>query len=336
MTTGPNLVSASIALFTAVGMGAVGIGGSAVAEPLAQLGSIPVASLTGPISDIDLDYAGRRLFLLARDSGAFAVIDLAGGTASRAVAGLPAPRGIAHEPPNGQIFIALGEGSLAVYQGEPPIRTALLHVGSDLGPPHYDAGTTRVYLAADRRSLAVLETSHDRLLPAIGLDGNPGALAFESDGSRLFAAATGEGRIMVADRVAGMQTGSLSTGDSGEAAALALDEDAGLLLVAFRQPAVLAWFDLVDGSAKGRTGACTEPGSLIADGGRGRVYLTCGEGRIEIYQRTPASGYQRIGKLDTAHGAVAALLAPLGDRLYLAVPATNERSAEVRIYEPEN
>jgi hypothetical protein len=39
-------------------------------------------------------------------------------------------------------------------------------------------------------------------------------------------------------------TRELSLPHSMRAAALALDEDAGLLIVAFRQPAGLAWFDL--------------------------------------------------------------------------------------------
>ncbi len=117
-------------------------------------------------------------------------------------------------------------------------------------------------------------------------------------------------------------------------AALALDEDARLLIAAFRRTADLAWFDLSDGSPKGRTSACSEPARLIMDSLRARVYLACGEGRIEIFQRNAAGGYSKAGAVETAPGATAALLTPAGDRLYLGVPAIEGHKAEVRIYTP--
>src|SRR6266404_921408 len=241
---------------------------------------------------------------------------------------------LAHEPPNGQLYVTLGDGNLAVYQGDPLRRTATLNIGSTLGPPYYDAGTTRVYLGYDRRAIAVIDTAHDKTLPSIALDGDPGPLAFENMGPRLFAAALGENRILVADRVANREIASWNTGDNGDATALALDEDAGRIIGAFRQPAGIVWFDLLDGSLKGRAEACVEPGELIQDNARARIYLTCNEGRIEIFQRGAGGSYAKIGAIDTAPRAVAALLSPIGDRLYLAVPAAVGRSAEIRIYVP--
>ncbi len=85
-------------------------------------------------------------------------------------------------------------------------------------------------------------------------------------------------------------------------AALALDEEARLLIAAFRRTADLAWFDLSDGSPKGRTSACSEPARLIMDSLRARLYLTCGEGRIEIFQRNAAGGYSKAGAVETAPG----------------------------------
>jgi DNA-binding beta-propeller fold protein YncE len=320
-----------LALAAAVAIGTCNL---ASAAPLMLVRGIPIGPVAGEITDLELDYANQRLFALEADSGTIAVIDLPTGTVSQILRGLQAPRGLAHEPPNSQLYVALGDGKLAVLQGVPLRRTATVNIGSNLGRPYYDASSTQVYLGYGRRAIGVIDTAHNRTLPSIGLDGEPGPLAFENLGTRLFAGAVGEARILVADRAAGKQLGSWSTGKSSDAAALALDEDAGLLVVAFRQPAGLAWFDPTGGNLRGRTEACTEAAKLIIDSLRTRVYLTCGEGQIEIFQRGAAGNYSRIGAIDTQPGATAALLAPAGDRLYLAVPSAAGRGAEIRIYAP--
>jgi DNA-binding beta-propeller fold protein YncE len=326
--------SAKITVLAFAAAAAIGATNLASAAQLALIGSIPVGPVAGQLTDLEIDYASQRLFVLERESGAIAVIDLPTETVTQTLRGLKAPRGLAHEPPNSQLYVALGDGKLAVLQGAPLRRTATLNIGSNLGPPYYDASSTRVYIGYDRRAIGVIDTARNRPLPSIGLDGDPGPLAFENLDTRLFAGAVGEKRILVADRATSKQLGSWSTGDSGDAAALALDEDAGLLIVAFRKPAGFAWFDLMGGSPRGRIEACAEPGDLLVDGIQARVYLTCGEGRIEIFQRGSAGNYSEVGAIDTQPGATAALLAPGGGRLYLAVPAASGRSAEIHIYAP--
>ena len=275
----------TITMLALAAAAAVGAANLASAAPLALVGSIPVGPVVGQITDLEFDYANQRLFVLELDSSAIAVIDLPSETITQALGGLKTPRGLAHEPPNGQLYLALGDGKLVVLQGAPLRRTASLNIGSDLGPPYYDASSTRVYIAYDHRAISVIDTAHNKTLGSIDLDGDPGPLAFETLGTRLFAGAVGEKRILVGDRAAGKQLGSWSTGDSGEAVALALDEDAGVLVVAFRHPTDFAWFDLTGGGFRGQIEACAKPAGLLVDSIRARFYLICAEGRIEVFQR---------------------------------------------------
>jgi len=333
MTVCRPAIFALLALATA---GVLSASNPAPAAQLAPVNIIPFGQVTGRITDLQLDYANQRLFVLEQDAGAVAVVSLQTGIVTQTIRGLLAPQGLAHEPPNGQLYVAFGGGKLAVLQGVPLQRTTTLDIGPDPTAPYYDAGSTRLYLGYGHRAIAVIDTAHDKALPPIGVDGDPGPLAFESQGTRLFAGAIGEKRILVADRAASRQLGSWSMGVSGEVAALALDEDAGLLVAAFRRPAGLGWFDLEVGTLKGQIEACAEPGKLIADSFHARLYLTCGEGRIEIFQRETGGGYSKVGAVKTEQGATAALISPNGDQLYLGVPAVGGRNAEVRIYAPED
>jgi DNA-binding beta-propeller fold protein YncE len=333
MAAGDTLMRRSVVLAAALGI-ALAAARPAAAAPLSQVGSIPLGSVAGEINALAMDYANQRLFVLEGSAGKLAVIDLNAGTVTQTLDGLSAPQGLARDPQDDRLYVANGNGKFVVYQGAPLKLAPDLAVGHDLGPPQYDAGSERVYLGYDKRRIAIIDTTHNKLWESIRLDAAPGPLALEDRGSRMFVGAAGEKRILVADRDGNKQTGSWDSGENADPAALALDEDAGRLLAAFHQPAGLAWLDLADGSVKGRVEACAKPGTLLADGGRGRVYLACGEGRIEVFQRGTGGSYAKAGVVDTVPGATAALLVPSSGRLYLAAPAAGGLAAEIRIYAP--
>ncbi len=221
-----------------------------------------------------------------------------------------------------------------IYAGAPLKPEGSVDVGANPGLLYYDAGSERIYLDLAGRKIAIIDSTHNKHWDNIRLDAEPGAMALEDGGSRIFVAALGEPRILVADRDGNKQTGSWSTGANGSAATIALDEDGGRLLAAFRQPAVLAWFDLADGTLKGSIPACTEPGQLISDSFRHRAYLTCADGKIQVFTRDAAGAYADIGSVPTEKGAIKAVLVPTSGRLYLGVPAEGSHGAEIRVYAP--
>ncbi len=306
----------------------------AVGEPLNKVGSIALGVVAGPISGLALDYANQRLFVLESGAGRLAVIDLAASTVSQTIEGLAAPTGLARAPADDRLYVGTGEGRIAIYSGVPLVPQTGISLGPDLGPLHYDAGSERIYLGFGAKKIAILDTTHNKHWQDIRLDGRPGPLVLEDGGTLAFIGAVGEKRILIADRDGSKQTGSWTTGDNSDAVALALDEDANRLIAAFRQPAGLAWFDLADGTLKGRSDACAKPGQLLSDGSRGTIYLTCADGQIDIFHRDAAGNYAKSGSVNTVAGATAALLVPISGRIYLAIPSVDGRPAEIRIYAP--
>jgi DNA-binding beta-propeller fold protein YncE len=308
--------------------------GHAEAAPLTQIGSIPLGDAKGAIADLGMDYANQRLFVLESEAGTLAVVDLAGAKLTQSITGLADPRGLARAPTDNRLYVSTSGGKLMIYQGAPLKAEGSVEVGANPGMLNYDAGSERIYLGLGGRKIAIIDSTHNKHWDNIRLDAEPGPLALEDNGSRIFIGAAGEPRILVADRDGNKQTGSWSTSPNGAAEAVALDEDGGRLLAAFRQPAVVAWFDLIDGSLKGTAPACAEPGQLLTDDSRHRVYLVCGDGKIQVFGRDAAGGYAAIGEVPTDKGAVAALLVPTSGRLFLGVPAEAGHGAEIRIYAP--
>lgn len=308
--------------------------GQAAAAQLTQIGSIPLGEAKGTIADLGMDYANQRLFVLEPDAGTLAVVDLASAKLAQSVTGLASPRGLARAPTDNRLYVSTVGGKLMIYAGVPLKAEGSLEAGADQGMMHYDAGSERIYLALGGRKIAIIDSTHNKHWDNIRLNAEPGPLVLEENGSRIFIGAANEPRILVADRDGNKQTASWSTGANGPAEAVALDEDGGRLLAAFSKPPALAWFDLADGTLKGTAPACAEPGQLLTDDSRHRVYLVCGEGKIQIFARDSAGTYADVGSVPTDKGAVAALLVPTSGRLFLGVPAEGGHGAEIRIYAP--
>ena len=308
--------------------------GQAEAAPLTQIGSIPLGDAKGAISDLGVDYANQRLFVLEPDTGTLAVVDLAGGTVAQTVPGIAEARGLARAPTDNRLYVATGAGKLMIYAGAPLKAEGSVDLKAKPGLLYYDPGSERIYLGLSGRKIAIIDSTHNKHWDNIRLNAEPGPLVLEENGSRIFVGAASEPRILVADRDGNKQTASWSTGSNGAAEAVALDEDGGRLFAAFSKPPALAWFDLADGTLKGTAPACAEPGQLLTDDSRHRVYLICGEGKIQVFARDAAGAYADIGSVPTDKGAVAALLVPTSGRLFLGVPAEGGHGAEIRIYAP--
>ena len=72
---------------------------------------------------------------------------------------------------------------------------------------------------------------------------------------------------------------------------------------------------------------------LFFDGGRQRLYVSGGEGFIDVFDTRTDRRFVRIARIRTAPGARTSLFVPEISRLLLAVPHRGEQKAEVRVYE---
>ncbi|HXR93230.1 MAG TPA: hypothetical protein VN750_23425, partial [Steroidobacteraceae bacterium] len=102
----------------------------------------------------------------------------------------------------------------------------------------------------------------------------------------------------------------------------------------FRHPTRLAVFRAQDGKRLQALETCADSDDLFVDSKRQRVYVTCGEGAIDVFSRE-ANGYQHTGRLQTTSGARTSLFVPELDRLYLAVRAGSTPAA-IWVVRPED
>ena len=92
-------------------------------------------------------------------------------------------------------------------------------------------------------------------------------------------------------------------------------------------------FDTVTGKESGAFDIVGDTDDLFYDAARKRLYVSGGEGFIDVFQEQVASRFNRIAHIATAAGARTSLFVPDQSRVYLAVPHRGNQRAEIRIYE---
>jgi MFS family permease len=102
----------------------------------------------------------------------------------------------------------------------------------------------------------------------------------------------------------------------------------------FRNPAKLAAFSIKDGALLASADVCGDADDLFFDPKRERVYVSCGEGFLDVLDAKADSAYRQVARIATVPGARTSLFVPELDRLLLAVRAEAEQPASIWVFRP--
>ena len=114
---------------------------------------------------------------------------------------------------------------------------------------------------------------------------------------------------------------------------MALDEANHRLFVGCRRPAKVLVYDTASGKEVMSFDIVGDTDDLFYDAARKRLYVSGGEGYVDVFQNQDANRFARIARVATAAGARTSLFVADQNRLYLAVPHRGSQKAEIRVYE---
>jgi uncharacterized membrane protein YfcA len=303
------------------------------AEPLQLESKIALGPVAGRIDHFAYDAARQRLFVAELGNNSVGIVDLKAGKVAGRLQGLSEPQGVAWHEPSQTLWIAnAGDGSVRVYQGD--LRPAgAVALGDDADNIRLDRGRDRIVVGYGKGGLAMIDPSTRRKTGDIALKGHPESFQLDEQGQRVFVNVPDARQIAVVDIGQGKQTGSLDLGGARSNFPMAVDGEAHHLLVVTRSPAQLMVFATADGKAVASVKTCSDSDDLFVDARRQRVYVTCGEGVIEVFARR-GNAYDSIGRVPTVAGARTSLFVADTDRLYVAVRASGSEPAAIWVFRP--
>ena len=306
---------------------------TAAGPPLVLEAKIPLGDVSGRIDHLSIDVKRQRLFVAELGNNSLGVIDLAAGKVLRRIDGLSEPQGVAYVLFTDSVFVAnAGDGSVRVLRGDDLTPTGRIELGDDADNVRVDAARNRVLVGYGKGALAVIDPASQTKTADIRLKAHPEGFQIDETGSQVFVNVPDARGIEVVDLAAG-STRPLPTQGAGSNFPMSIDAEEHRVLVVFRSPPTLMALSIQDGHLAATVETCRDADDVFVDPKRRRVYVSCGEGVIDVLEPRE-SGYQEIARVPTVSGARTALFVPELDRLFVAVRAASNEPAAIWVFRP--
>ena len=303
---------------------------------LRQVEIIPLANVEGRIDHMSVDVQAQRLFVAALGNNTVEVLDLGTGKRLTSITGLREPQGVFFVPKENRLFVANGDdGTCRVFDGSSYKLLQTVHFQSDADNVRYDATPNQIYVGYGEGALGVLDAASGKKVAETALPAHPESFRLEQSGPRVFVNLPNANHtIAVVDRA---KRSVIATWQL-EAQAnfpMALDEPDHRLLVVTRRPPLLVVLNAESGKQVASYPTVGDADDAFYDAAHKRVYVSGGEGFIDVFDHRGPDDYKPSGRIPTASGARTSFFVPELNRLYLAVPHRGSQKAEIRVYEAQ-
>jgi DNA-binding beta-propeller fold protein YncE len=316
-----------------------GAGDSAVAQPaeaapLQLEAKIALGNVRGRIDHMAVDLKRQRLFVAELGNNSVGIVDLANRKLLQTIAGLKEPQGVGYEPSTDTLYVAnAGDGSVRLFEGSEYKPTGQIELDSDADNIRVDTVANRIFIAYGSGALAVIDPATRSKVGDIPVKAHPEGFQIDPDTGQIFVNVPDAHGIAIVDRASQKQTGKWPIPDHGANFPMALDRVRRQVLVIFRAPAELGVFSMTGGKLIATAETCGDADDLFIDAKRGRVYVSCGSGFLDVLEAKGAT-YRRIARIPTMSGARTSLFVPELDRLLVAVRTSTAEPAALWVFRP--
>jgi DNA-binding beta-propeller fold protein YncE len=309
------------------------------ASPLKLVQTIALPDVEGRIDHMAVDLKGKRLFMAALGNNTLEVIDLVAGKHVTTIRGLKEPQGVAYLPETNSVVVANGHGDgCGIYECSSYKLIANVKLGDDSDNIRYDPTESVVFVGYGSGSIASFVHRYDQLaengmaVPS-KLSGHPESFQIEKKGPRIYVNVPDAGVIEVINRQTMRVVTKWPVTSAQANYPMALDEKNHRLFIGCRKPAKMLVYDTQTGKQVAEIGISGDTDDLFYDTARKRIYVSCGEGFVDIIQQVESNNYRQLGRQATVPGARTSLFVPELNRLYVACRKNGGNPAEIRVYE---
>ena len=301
--------------------------------PLALDTKIPLGAVSGRIDHLAVDLKRQQLFVAELGNDSLGVVNLAARKMRSTMPGLKEPQGIGYEPSTDIVYVAnAGDGSMRLLWAEDLTSKGRIELGDDADNVRIDAARHRVLVGYGKGALAVIDPKSRAKIADIPLKAHPEGFQIDEGAARAFVNLPDAGQIAVVDLEKGEAVTTLPTQGHRANFPMALDREAGRVLVVFRSPPRLLVLSK-EGAVIADVDTCGDADDVFVDAKRRRVYVSCGAGVVDVFEEG-AGTYQRIARIPTASGARTSLFVSELDRLFVTLRASSGEPVAIWVFRP--
>src|SRR6266516_3027679 len=273
-------------------------------EPLTLVRSIDLPRVEGRIDHLSIDAAGQRLFVAALGNNTVEVLDIKSGSHVKSVPGFHEPQGIAIVADAKLVAVANGQGEgLQLLNADDYRPARMIQLGDDSDNVRYDASAKHVYVGFGSGALAAVSPTDGKVISQVKLAGHPESFQLERSGSRVFVNVLTADHIAVVDRGAMKVIAMWPVVSAKSNFPMALDEANHRLFIGCRRPAKLLVYDTASGKEVASVDIVGDTDDLFYDAARKRLYISGGDGYLDVFQNQDGNRLARVPHMSTAAGA---------------------------------
>ena len=300
-------------------------------EPMVLTNRVPLPGVVGRLDHFTIDNKHRRVIVAGLGNN---TVEVVGGFALKDIYSIPGqdgPQGVLYVPEIDKLLVANEVGKLNIYEGDNyEFVKALDFDGAD--NLRYDPVGKLIYISY-AEGIGVIEAKTLERLPTIyKFPEQPESYQLEKNGTRIFVNLPIANSVAVLDRKTGERLATWKVTDARTNFAMLLDEADHRLFSVFRNPSTVMVFDTESGKVLAKLPCVVDVDDIWYEPTTKRIYLSGGEGFVDVFQKIDADHYERIGKVPTFTGARTSVIwgeyrARQG--MVIGVPATSNQGAEL-------
>ena len=303
-------------------------------QVISDVETIDLPGVSGRIDHMAVDVKNKRLFVAALGNNTVEVIDLALHRVIKSIAGFDEPQGLLLIPDLHKLFVTNGGTKFVhVYDSETLALREQIELREDGDNIRFDLLTQRAYIGCGSgkdAALVAIDVRSNGRLTDIALSGHPESFALERNGKRIFVNVPTSGAIEVIDRKLGRVIASWPLSEQKNFP-MALDEDHHRLFVGTRKPAKLLVFDTETGRMVANLASVGDVDDIYYVPGTQRLYVSGGEGFLDVFQQHDNDRYSLLAKVATSTGARTSIYVPEWQQLFIAAPSIGTVPARIRV-----
>jgi DNA-binding beta-propeller fold protein YncE len=311
---------------------------SSTSSPFSLVQTIVIPNVNGRIDHMAIDIRGQKLFVAELGNNSLDVIDLKEAKRIQSVSSnnvglLNEPQSVLFIPGLNRIFVSNGQdGTVDVFDANSFSFIKEVKLPSDdADNMRYDPNSKLVYVGYGEGSISIINTTNYNIIGSIRLSSHPESFQIENEKQaieqkqRIFVNVPRSNSIEVADSQKRTVSKTWPIINAQNNFPMAIDEINHRLFVGTRDPPKLIVFDTNSGKAVSILDIANDADDIFYDAAKRRIYISCGDGFINIFQQQDANHYSALASVPTARGARTSLFVPELHSFYVAVPHTGNQ-----------
>jgi len=299
--------------------------------------AIAMPGVEGRIDHMALDPKAGLLWVAARDNDSVEVLELATRTSKAGYRPRFKPQGVVYVDSRARVAVTYAELELMEFlQWTEPAEsrriTEAVKIDFDGDNVRWLRGSRIVLVGTGEGRLEFVDTRKMNVDGRVDLGAHPESFQVDWAEKRAWVNIPSKSSIAVVDLEAKKVARWIEVKSAKKNYPMALAEKDKRLLSGCREPAKLLVFDIENDALTAELPLSGDVDDIFVDDERALVYASCGEGFVDVFERTSPGAWKVKEKIATSAGARTCLLVASEKRLFVAVPRKGEQEAEVRVF----